>query len=215
MRRAAPGCARCLLLARQLLRLIRQPWRPAASSDAHASSLPSSLCSPRAIFLGRYANVSNVACGAYSSYAVTDTGAVYSWGNNGFGQLGLGPAGASSVLTPSYISWFTQKEAVIYDLFGGQRTVFAIDQSGQIFAIGNNEFGMLGVGDETTRQLPAQVADLVGKNVYRIAAGAYHTLSITGCLNLVSPCSGHGKCDEINKCKCDTGYRGIGPEAAC
>ena len=162
-----------------------------------------SLCACR-----RYANISNVACGAYSSYAVTDSGRVYSWGSNAFGQLGLGPLAATSVATPSYIKWFTEKEAVIYELFGGQRTVFAMDQSGHVFAMGNNEFGMLGVGDETTRNVPAQLADLVGKNVYRIAAGAYHTLSITGCLNLVSPCSGHGKCDEIDKCKCDTGYRG-------
>ena len=48
-----------------------------------------------------------------------------------------------------------------------------------------------------------------GKNVHRVAAGAYHTLSITGCEHLVSPCSGHGKCDTIGKCVCDAGYRGM------
>jgi hypothetical protein len=170
--------------------------------DDAARSLPSQVLALR------YANISNIACGAYSSYAVTDAGAVYSWGNNAFGQLGLGRDAASSVLTPTHLRWFSDQQAVIYELFGGQRTVFAVEQSGHVYAIGNNEFGMLGVGDETTRNVPAQLGDLVGKNVYQIAAGAYHTLSVTGCLNLVSPCSGHGKCDEIEKCKCDTGFRG-------
>jgi hypothetical protein len=94
----------------------------------------------------RSANISNIACGAYSSYAVTDAGEVWSWGNNGFGQLGLGPSAPVAVLTPQFIKWFREKQHVIYELFGGQRTVFAVSQSGDVFAMGNNEFGMLGVG---------------------------------------------------------------------
>ena len=94
----------------------------------------------------RSSNISNIACGAYSSYAVTDAGEVWSWGNNGFGQLGLGPSAPVAVLTPQFIRWFREKQYVIYELFGGQRTVFAISESGDVFAMGNNEFGMLGVG---------------------------------------------------------------------
>jgi hypothetical protein len=46
------------------------------------------------------------------------------------------------------------------------------------------------IGDETTRNVPAVLADFESKNVYKVAAGAYHSLSITGCANLASPCSG-------------------------
>ena len=70
---------------------------------------------------------------------------------------------------------------VIYKLFGGQRTVFAVSDSGDVYAFGNNDFGMLGTGDMTPRSTPSLVDAFVGKNVYEIAAGAYHTLAITGC----------------------------------
>ena len=48
----------------------------------------------------------------------------------------------------------------------------------------------------------------VGKNVFRVAAGAYHSLFVTGCQELASPCSGHGECDVLNNCVCAAGYRG-------
>jgi alpha-tubulin suppressor-like RCC1 family protein len=38
-------------------------------------------------------HVSTVACGDAHSLAVTNTGSVYTWGANDFGQLGLGHAG--------------------------------------------------------------------------------------------------------------------------
>ena len=79
---------------------------------------------------------------------------------------------------------------VIYKLFGGQRTVFAVSDSGDVYAFGNNDFGMLGTGDMTPRSTPSLVDAFVGKNVYEIAAGAYHTLAITGCWELADPCTG-------------------------
>jgi len=79
---------------------------------------------------------------------------------------------------------------VIYKLFGGQRTVFAVSDSGDVYAFGNNDFGMLGTGDTTPRSTPSLVDAFVGKNVYEIAAGAYHTLAITGCWELADPCTG-------------------------
>ena len=115
----------------------------------------------------RAANISNVACGAYASYAVTAAGEVYAWGSNSFGQLGLGPAEAAIVPLPKVVQWLRAQRAVIYELFGGQRTVFAMEQSGKVYAIGNNEFGMLALGDETTRNIPATLADLVGNIVSR------------------------------------------------
>lgn len=41
---------------------------------------------------------------------------------------------------------FAEMGAVVYRLFGGQRTVFAVDEGSDVFAIGNNDFGMLGLG---------------------------------------------------------------------
>lgn len=154
-------------------------------------------------------NISSVAAGDYASYAITDAGEVYSWGNNGYQQLGLSiPRDMQSILLPTRIQALKDKNAVIYQIFGGQRTVFAVDQGSDIYAIGNNDFGMLGMGDETQRATPEKVNNFVGDNVFQIASGAYHSVAITGCFDLAMPCSGHGECDGNGQCMCDTGYKG-------
>uniref|UniRef100_A0A7S1E0E8 EGF-like domain-containing protein n=1 Tax=Hemiselmis andersenii TaxID=464988 RepID=A0A7S1E0E8_HEMAN len=161
-------------------------------------------------------NVSAVAAGDYASYIVTDAGEVYSWGNNAYQQLGLNiPKVTQRILMPTRIDSLTGLNANIYSIVGGQRTVFAVDQGSDIYAIGNNDFGMLGTGDETQRASPEKVPAFVGENVFQVASGAYHSVAITGCFDLAMPCSGHGRCDGDGKCLCDTGYKGYRCADAC
>uniref|UniRef100_A0A7S0HXF5 EGF-like domain-containing protein n=1 Tax=Hanusia phi TaxID=3032 RepID=A0A7S0HXF5_9CRYP len=151
-------------------------------------------------------NISSIACGDYASYAITDAGEVFAWGDNSFGQLGQSAAVTYNV--PSIISTLQSDGAVVYRMFGGQRTIFAIDESGIVYAFGNNDYGMLGLGDKTTRKFPTKISSFVGANVYVIASGAYHTIAATGCWEQGNPCSGHGTCNSNGVCICDTGYRG-------
>ena len=136
-----------------------------------------------------------------------DTGEVYSWGNNAFRQLGHGNE-SNNRLLPERIEMFEEIRANIFRMFGGQRTVFAVDEASDVYAIGNNDFGMLGLGDETQRPTPAKINAFLGENVYKVASGAYHSVAITGCWEQALPCSGHGSCNALGKCDCDTGFRG-------
>jgi len=160
--------------------------------------------------------ISAIASGDYASYAVTDRGEVYSWGNNGFGQLGHGNSSTALGTQASPKRIEALQGTIVYKLFGGQRTVFAVSDAGDVFAMGNNDFGMLGTGDTTPRTLPRLIESFIGLNVYQVAAGAYHTLAITGCWDLANPCSGHGSCDaEKGFCACDEGYLGYRCAAEC
>lgn len=152
-------------------------------------------------------NVSAIAAGDYASYAISARGEVYSWGNNAYRQLGHGNI-TTNFLSPARIEAFVDVNAVIYRLFGGQRTAFAVDEASDVYALGNNDFGMLGLGDETTRTTPAKLSAFLGENVYSVAAGAYHTIAITGCWEQAWACSGHGACDTFGRCQCDAGFRG-------
>jgi alpha-tubulin suppressor-like RCC1 family protein len=160
-------------------------------------------------------NISGIATGDYSSYAISDLGEVFSWGSNTYSQLGQDNANFSVSIVPKRLDVLVKAGAVIYQIFGGQRNAFALDQSGDVYAIGNNDFGMLGLGDETQRTVPTLIPALVGDNIFSIASGAYHTVAVSGCWQLARPCSGHGICDLSGKCSCDVGYDGYRCDSVC
>ena len=160
-------------------------------------------------------NISGIAAGDYSSYAISDLGEVFSWGSNTYSQLGQDAANFSLMTAPQRLEQLVNVGAVIYQVFGGQRDAFAIDQSGDIYAVGNNDFGMLGLGDETQRVVPTLIPALIGDNIFSIASGAYHTVAISGCWQLARPCSGHGTCDSSGQCECDVGYDGYRCDSVC
>jgi alpha-tubulin suppressor-like RCC1 family protein len=160
-------------------------------------------------------NISGIAAGDYSSYAISDLGEVFSWGSNTYNQLGQDPANFSFSKLPKRIERLVDVGAVIYQVFGGQRHAFAVDQSGDVYAIGNNDFGMLGLGDETQRVVPTMIPALIGDNIFSIASGAYHSVAVSGCWQLARPCSGHGICDLSGKCQCDAGYDGYRCDSIC
>ena len=62
----------------------------------------------------------------------------------------------------------------------------ALDDMGQAWVWGANAEGQLGTGDVAQRSQPAVVQYLGGKNVVRVAAGAYHTLFLTDAGQLFS-----------------------------
>ena len=110
-----------------------------------------------------------VAGGEYHSLAVTNTGTVYAWGNNAYGQLGNGTTTNSS--TPVQVSTVTGASAV------AAGDVHSAALSGRtVWTWGNNAYGQLGNGTTTNSSTPVQVSGLSG--VTEVAAGNYHTLAL-------------------------------------
>lgn len=67
---------------------------------------------------------------------------MYGWGNNSFGQLGLGRKGIQT--TPGYISEFSHTN--IKKIVGGEHHTIFLTSEGDVYSCGKNDVGQLGLG---------------------------------------------------------------------
>jgi Alpha-tubulin suppressor and related RCC1 domain-containing proteins len=111
-----------------------------------------------------------VSAGYYHTLALKEDGTVWTWGYNGYGQLGDGTTTDSTV--PSQVSGLTD----VVSVAAGSHYSLAIKSDGTVWGWGNNNFGQLGDGSTTNRTTPVQVSGLTG--VVSIAAGGYHSLAV-------------------------------------
>ncbi len=97
-----------------------------------------------------------VRTGGYSasSFAIKSDGTLWSWGDNGHGQLGLGDGVTRS--SPTQIGSLTTWRAVAI----GYTHALALKSDGTLWAWGRNNYGKLGVGDAANRSSPTQVGAL-------------------------------------------------------
>jgi alpha-tubulin suppressor-like RCC1 family protein len=115
-------------------------------------------------------SVLSVATGGTHSCAVMADATVWCWGDNNFGQLGLGdlnPRFTPTQIDPSTLSSVT----AIYT--GGHHTC-ATKGDNTLWCWGDNRMGQLGTGDTNPRSTPMQVASSVS-NAY---AGGAHTCEV-------------------------------------
>ena len=110
-------------------------------------------------------------------------GRVWSWGNNDYGQLGLGyHASNTNVMTPQILPPFSSP---VTALAAGNRHVLVLTEDGQVFAWGDNSQGQVGSGDadgdgildQTIASTPYPIPGLAP--VISIAAAAFHSLALT------------------------------------
>ncbi|XP_054004464.1 RCC1 and BTB domain-containing protein 1-like isoform X2 [Hylaeus anthracinus] len=109
-----------------------------------------------------------ISCGDSSSIAVTDNGEVYSWGDNGVGQLGIG--NYVDQVTPCKVT--TLAEVVI-----------ALSDEGVLYVWGANCYGQLGNGTDWNVSIPTKLeVPEIGK-VLDIATSSYNNISIAMAVN--------------------------------
>jgi alpha-tubulin suppressor-like RCC1 family protein len=106
----------------------------------------------------------------HHSLAVGDDGTVWTWGWNGFGQLGTGSTLDSHVPTP------VPGVRGVVAVAGGALHSMALRADATVVGWGWNGYGQLGDGTTAQRLLPAPVPGLGG--VVGISAGAYHGLAL-------------------------------------
>lgn len=88
-------------------------------------------------------NVVLVENGNGNSFAVTDTGALYAWGFNSNGQLGLGDRTES--LTPTRVE--ALEDEVVVAVSSGTSFTLVLTADGQVYGFGRNSDGQLGSPD--------------------------------------------------------------------
>jgi alpha-tubulin suppressor-like RCC1 family protein len=113
----------------------------------------------------------HVSAGLQHSLAVAEDGSLWAFGDNNFGQLGLGIY-LRSANTPTKIPE-TQNFCAIST--GGYFSL-ALDRNGKVWSFGINQYGQLGLGDTVHRHTPELNPHL--ENITVISAGLLHALAL-------------------------------------
>ena len=108
----------------------------------------------------------NISAGSRSAFALANDGNLYGWGSNETGQLAQGNH-YTYTNVPQKIALPLGKAGWSAMSAGGMH-VLATSTDGQLYAWGYNAYGELGLGDQTSRYLPAAVPGMT--NVTAIAA---------------------------------------------
>ncbi|XP_054155257.1 RCC1 and BTB domain-containing protein 1-like [Oppia nitens] len=97
--------------------------------------------------------ISNVSCGSAHSLALTESGQVYGWGNNAFGQLGIG-----NNLHRNEPVKVDLKSISIKDMVCGLYHSLLLSITGDIYAFGFNDCGQLGTGNTESVNVAVKVS---------------------------------------------------------
>lgn len=77
---------------------------------------------------------------------------------------------------PVNLGWDDKNEDIV-DIYAGNGTSFIVTRIGNLYAFGNNRYGILGTGDEVSIQIPKQCLSLNKVRVARICCGSYHAIA--------------------------------------
>jgi alpha-tubulin suppressor-like RCC1 family protein len=131
--------------------------------------------------------VTKVIAGTNTSFAITEDGTVYGWGQSDYGQLVKGDivdglitnADTENSATPTVIEGLPDN---VVDIHIGSRWVVALTADGQVWSWGRNDEGWLGLerttGDDDILVAPTQIEALDGVNIVSISGGANHAFAV-------------------------------------
>nr|XP_033324996.1 X-linked retinitis pigmentosa GTPase regulator-like [Megalopta genalis] len=124
--------------------------------------------------------VVSITCGDEHSAVICQTGRLFVFGSNDWGQLGLGHK--NHISKPSCVK-VLKPEKVTHVACGRAHTLICTD-SQKIFACGSDQEGQLGrgrsaIGDSASSPVLVYDTGLAGPTIVQIAAGSHHSLALT------------------------------------
>jgi alpha-tubulin suppressor-like RCC1 family protein len=143
-------------------------WGNNQSGQVGVGNYPSTFNTPQRI--GYYNNWVEVSAGGNNSGAITSSGNLYLWGNNEFGQLGIGNTSLKN--TPQKVGTAANWEKI--DI--GSSFIIAKNDLNEIFSCGSNLYGQLGIGKTTNQVEPLKLSNSIKWKL--ISCNAYHSLGI-------------------------------------
>jgi len=115
-----------------------------------------------------------VAAAAYDSLALDSDGTLWAWGSNVSGELGTGNYASST--TPVQVK--IPAGHSITQVAAGDSHSLAVASDGTVWAWGENGYGQLGNGTNTSSTTPVQVKIPAGHTITQIATGSYHSVAV-------------------------------------
>nr|XP_029529416.1 probable E3 ubiquitin-protein ligase HERC3 isoform X1 [Oncorhynchus nerka] len=122
-----------------------------------------------------------ITAGGEHSFALSLSGAVFGWGKNTAGQLGLGDT--TNRRAPAPVDCLNLKKTVLISC-GGEHTAI-LTKGGVVFTFGSGRYGQLGHNSLRDELRPRVVGQLCGLKVTQIACGRHHTLAFVGPSNKI------------------------------
>ncbi|EME30000.1 Probable E3 ubiquitin-protein ligase HERC1 [Galdieria sulphuraria] len=139
-------------------------------------SLEDSYGPKKVIFDDANLAISQLACGDRHCLVRTESGDVYTWGSNEFGQLGIGRYNeiySSPVLLTSLAGMMVTFVAA------GDRHSAAVTNTGSLFTWGCGAEGQCGHGDYNDCDMPFLVESLVGVFILKVFCGHNFTVALS------------------------------------
>lgn len=118
--------------------------------------------------------VSAIACGGNHSFLISKSSAVFGWGRNNCGQLGLNDE--TNRAYPTQLKTL-RTLGVRFVACGDEFSVFLTIEGG-VFTCGAGAYGQLGHGFSSNEMLPRMVMELMGSTISQVACGNRHTLAL-------------------------------------
>ncbi|MCB1395209.1 MAG: hypothetical protein KDJ98_04365 [Rhodobacteraceae bacterium] len=153
------------------------------------------FANPDRVLVRRVGDAVAVAASASHTCALRESGRVYCWGDNAYGQLGDGTA--DTRLTRVSVRRISDATAII----AGFYHTCALRGSSRIACWGSNRQGQLGIGSSQLQSSPSRLAVRRLRDATAIGSGAYHNCAVRSSGGMA--CWGYGGDGQIGD-----GYRG-------
>ncbi|XP_070470422.1 E3 ISG15--protein ligase HERC5 [Equus przewalskii] len=121
-------------------------------------------------------NIIQITCGDYHSLALSKGGELFAWGQNTYGQLGVGRTFASTP-TPQIVEHLSGVPLV--QISAGEAHSMALSMSRNVYSWGRNDCGQLGLGHTNNKDSPSLIEALDNQEVEFLACGGSHTALLT------------------------------------
>jgi regulator of chromosome condensation len=128
-------------------------------------------------------NITQLSVGSNYALALDNKGNVFAWGNGQQDQLGrrLVERRRFQALLPTHVGLPKNK---IVSIHAASNHAFAVDNKGNTWAWGLNNFAQTGIPDHAgeggnTVTAPRKVDSLVGKNMKVVSGGSHHSIGVT------------------------------------
>jgi alpha-tubulin suppressor-like RCC1 family protein len=120
---------------------------------------------------GGLSNVIQIASGCGHSLALLANGSIFVWGQNQYGQLGIG-----TVFQTNSPVMVTGGLSNVIQISGGAYHSLALLENGNVYSWGWNRYGQLGDGTNSNRTSPVLISGI--SDVIQLGGGAYHSLAL-------------------------------------
>lgn len=102
-------------------------------------------------------DVKHIICGYYFTLAIKNDGSLWACGSNGNGQLGLGDTDGRSTFTQVTTNINYDVKEFYCTNINNENTVFIVKNDGSVWGSGYNQYGRLGTGDTTNKNVFTQI----------------------------------------------------------